>query len=257
MIFSAIGKTTEKFIVDNCPAILSGVGVIGTIATAVLAAKGGIVSGRKIEDIETERYHDKDASLGPLTTKEKLSWTWKNYIPAAGVGTLTVTSIVMAQRMNMKRAAGLAAAYMISEKKFGEYKDKVTETLGIKKEEAVRADIAQNTVNNNTSTQVIIAGGNVLFYDTMSGRYFRSTMEKIKQAQNNLNAEILRAGCANLSEFYELIDLESTPLSNEVGWTSGNQVQIAFTSTIHEGEPCIVMDFSVSPTRGWSDRFGG
>lgn len=255
-MFSAITKTTEKFIIDNSPAILTGVGVVGSISTAVLAAKGGISSGRKIEDIETERYHDKDASLGPLTTKEKLSWTWKNYLPAVGVGTLTITSIIMAQRINMKRAAALAAAYAISENKFKEYKGKVAETLGLKKEEALQAEIAQKDVNDKppVSSQIIMAGGDVLFKDGQSGRYFRSTMEKVKQAQNDTNYEILHNNHCSLTDFYDRIGLSATSYSEEVGWNSDHLMELTFSAVITADtqEPCLVMDYHVSPTRGYS-----
>jgi predicted ribosome-associated RNA-binding protein Tma20 len=96
----------------------------------------------------------------------------------------------------------LAAAYGLSQKQLEEYKDKVAEKLGIKKQQDIQDSLAQDRVNNTPgSTQILVVEGEVLCFDQPTGRYFRSTMEGINRAVNATNAEITRHGYADANFF--------------------------------------------------------
>ena len=249
MHFKTLTKTAEHFISDNAPAILTGVGVIGTIATGVLSVRAGFRSKSKLDHAQTE----KDVTEGiatPLTKTETVKSVWMEFVPPLCVGAISVTSIVMAQRMNVKRAAALAAAYAIGNEKFADYRDKVEEKLGINKATAIKDEVAQDKVTNNPpiDKQIIIASGDVLFMDSIGGRYFRSTVEALRQAENELNAKMLYDMRATLSEFYEMIGLPQTVFSDEVGWNSDKLMKLEFSATMTDKmEPCIVMDFQIGP----------
>ena len=62
----------------------------------------------------------------------------------------------------------------------------------------IRDEIAQDRVNANppNSREVLIAGtGEVLFFDMLTGRYFQSTMEDIKRAENKVNYRVDSISC--------------------------------------------------------------
>lgn len=255
MDFSKFGKTVEKFTVDNSPTILTGVGVVGTVATAYLTAKASFRAAQQISDREFVIKTHPTTPMGSseLETKEKVALVWKNYIPPVGVGTLTVASIIGANRVSMRRAAAMAAAYSLSEKGYREYKEKIVEKLGKNKEQAARDDLAQNRLNNNPpSGQVLLVGdGNVLCMDQYSGRYFHSDMETLRRAENDINFEILNSGHAVLSDFYERVGLKPTSASEEVGWTAPDDRLELGISTIltPDGKPCLSFDLNVKPVR--------
>lgn len=238
-----LARKIEKFSIDNSPTILTTIGVVGVVGTAVLTHKAAL----KADELRS--------TSGVIPDRKALvKVVWKEYIPAAIAGSLTVTCIVGANRIGSKRAAALAAAYTISERGFQEYREKVVGRLGTNKEQAVRDEIAQDRINANpVSNQVIIAGnGSVLCYDQFSGRYFNSTMENLKKAQNDTNYRVLNYGSASLSDFYERVGLPATDASEEVGWTTDKMLELEFSTCLTEDDrPCISFGFFVAPARNY------
>lgn len=253
MTFSSIIKTVQKYAVDNSPSLLTAVGVTGTITTAFLTGKASFKAAELIKN-EQARL-DMHETSHPLETMEKVALVWTAYIPAVVAGSCTVTSIVGANRIGSKRAAAMAAAYSISERAFAEYRDKVVEKLGEKKEQAYRDEIAQDRVRANPvdNKQIIITGnGDVLCYDAFSGRYFMSQMETLKAAQNDTNYKVLNHGYQSLSDFYERIGLPATDASEELGWNIDKLLELEFSTTMSEdGRPCISFSFYANPVRNY------
>jgi hypothetical protein len=98
---------------------------------------------------------------------------------------------------------------------------------------------------------VATSGGTALCLEPYSGRYFQSDMEALKAAQNALNYQVLNSYYASLSDFYDLIGLDRTKLSDEVGWNSDELMELTFSSCLADGKPCLVMDFHVKPIRDY------
>lgn len=250
-------KTVERLLSENANVLLTAAGVAGTVTTAILTGRATFKAAELIEESETKMIADDNLPIRDtlLSTKEKVKMVWPLYLPAAGVGTGTIAAIVMANRISSKRAAALAAAYGISEKAFQEYKEKVVEKLGEKKERDMKDEIAQDRVSNNPLTpQVVIAGtGEVLCYDSLTGRYFMSTIETIKRAENRVNYDIIHHMYASLSSFYEEIGLPSTSNSDELGWNTDHYLDVTYSTTLAaDGRPCIVIDFKLAPITNYA-----
>lgn len=248
---SDIFRRAEKLVIDNSPLLLTAVGVTGVIATAVLTGDATLKAAQLITN---EQFPlDVTQPTVELDAKERIALCWKLYIPAATTGAFTIAAIVGSNRIGTRRAAGLAAAYSLSEKLAQEYKDKVVSTIGAKQEEAIRADIAQDRVTKNPPSEVIfIATGNVLCHDQYSGRYFQSDREAIRAAVNNVNAKVLNSYYASLTDFYNELGLESTAASEEVGWNSDRLLEVQFTTAMDpDGRPCLSLGFRVDPIRGY------
>lgn len=256
MTLADIFKRASKLAADNSPAILSAVAVAGVVTTAYFTGKATVHATRLIEN--EKKFRAKMDNHEPLTNKEVLSKTWKFYIPAAGTACTTMLCIVLANRIGTRRAAALAGAFAVSEKTLVEYREKVLEKLGEKKEQEIRDEIAQDRVTNNPigDREVIITGsGRQLCYDAYTGRYFFSDMETIKKAQNDLDYKALHDDHPSLTDFYHMIGLRPTVASDEVGWNVDNRPEIAFSATLaeHEGQmkPCMVVNFQVQPIRNY------
>lgn len=251
MTLSNITNSVGKFTADNSPVLLTAVGVAGAITTAALTGKASYKAAQIIR--EAQDWEDMQEKSHPFETKEKINLVWTEFIPAAGVGVLTIVSIVGANRIGSRRAAAVAAAYSLSEKAFTEYKDKVYEKFGQKKEQNIRDEVAQDRVTRTPGSEVVIIGdGEVLCFDSFSGRYFNSSMETLKKAQNDLNYRMLGDNYASLGDFYNLIGLPTTPYSEEVGWTSEKLLEVSFSTVLSEDQkPCISIEFAVEPVRGY------
>jgi hypothetical protein len=253
MTFVDVAKRAEKLAIDNSPGILTALGVTGTLTVAYLTGKATFKAADLLWDeqnrldIQPERHN--------LEPKEKFQLVWKLYIPAAGTCVFTIVCIVTATRIGNRRAAAVAAAYSISEKAFTEYREKIVEKIGEKKEQSARDELAQERVDRNpvSSNGIIITGsGEVLCYEEFTGRYFMSSMEELRKGQNDTNYTIMNHGDASLTDFYNSIDLPSTSFSDEVGWNTDKLIELRFSTTLSEdGRPCISMGFDVAPIRDY------
>lgn len=238
----------------HSPEILMGIGITGMITTTVLAVKATPKAVRLMEEKKRELEVD------TLTPVETVKTAWKCYIPAAVTGTVSIACLIGSNSVNAKRNAALATAYKLSETAFAEYRSSVIDTIGEKKEKTVRDKVSEKQIKDNpvTKTDIIVTGkGKTLFYDHHSGRYFYSDLEKIKRAENKLNKEIL---CdpfddgVSLNDFYAEIGLPGTMTGDALGWNLSTgmidiypSAQMAEEDSEHEGEPCIVLNYTNPP----------
>lgn len=248
MKLSILLARAGKAITDNSPLILTGAAVVGITTTGLLAGRAGFKAGYKTAVAD-------ENGKGPTDWEEVFRDTWKGYIPAVGVGALSITSIVFANRIGTRRAAAMAAAYQISSVAFDEYRDKIVEKVGEKKEKAFRDEVAQERIaKDDPKKRYVIktGGGTDLCYDLWNGRYFYSSMETIKQAQNAINYKINHQFYASATDFYDRLMLDRTKTSDDIGWSNTNQLEVIFTTTVdNDGHPVLVMDFLADPIRGF------
>jgi len=241
-----------KIVSDNSPVILTAIGVTGTVATAFLTGKASFKAAEILAEADLAERLQPQAEV-PLPIKEKVELVWKLYIPAVGTGLLTVVCIIGANRIGTRRAAAMAAAFKLSEKAFGEYREKIVQKIGANKEQAARDELAQERVERTPQKEIIIAGsGSVLCFDQYTGRYFLSSMEELKKAQNDLNYRILHDYYASLGDFYDMIGLPKTSMTDEVGWNADRMLELNFSTVMSEdGQPCLALDFEVTPIRNF------
>lgn len=257
-----LAKKLVAFAGENSPIILTALGVTGTVTTAYLTGKASYKAYEEIAATElarTEFHKDGDVIEPDLSIAEKVRVVWPLYIPPIVAGTMTIASIIMANRISSTRAAAFAAAAGISERALQDYKEKVVEKLGQTKATNMHDAIAQDRVNAHPigSKEIILAGtGEVLCFDMYSGRYFQSTVEEIKKAENALNFNIVNNMSASLSEFYQDIGLPPNGASEYVGWSSDQMVDVTISAVMSpDGRPCMAIDFSPSPSPNYQKLY--
>lgn len=248
MTLKAILKTTERFVLNNSPAILTAIGVAGTITTAVLAGKASYYSAFKLADTR----HAREIFGEELTSREEFELVYKEFIPAAIAGAVTILAIIGANHVSTKRAAALAAAFKISEQMADEYRHKVIEKMGKKNEEMARSELVKERMERVNTSGLIIEGSQVAFWDPWAGRAFVKTKEQVQQAVNQINHQIQHNFCANVSEFYDLLDLPRTGISDEFGWNNDAPLDPYYTGTLlSDGNPAIEIRFEIQPIRNY------
>jgi hypothetical protein len=241
---SKVGKIAG----DNQSTILTGMGVTGVVTTVIFTTRATFKAAEIIEREERKRPSDTQAEL---TTKEKVKLIWPLYIPPASVAVTTIAAIVMANHEASKKIAALTVASGISERALQEYKDKVIEKLGDKKAVDIRDSIAQDRVNKTplNTREIIIAGtGEVLCFDITTGRYFQSSVEEIRRAENKINFQIINHMYASLSSFYDEIGLPPTPYADTVGWNGNELFEVTLSTVLSpDNRPCVAIDFVRAP----------
>lgn len=257
-------KDIQNGISKRSPEILTGIGIAGMITTTVLAVKA---TPKALEKIESEKRrqnrelledtkkngHETVGQVTKLKLIETVKVAWKPYIPAAVTGTLSVACLIGASSVNARRNAALATAYQISQTALSDYKAKVVETIGEKKEHIIREKVAEKKVEDHpidSKDVIITGGGKTLCLDAQFGKYFESDIETIKKAINVLNATMIREEYVSLNDLYDEIGVERIPIGDELGWNIGRDgiIDVQFSSAIaKDGRPCIVLQYDIAP----------
>jgi Family of unknown function (DUF6353) len=222
---------------QNAPILLTAGGVSGVVVTAYLTGRASYAAGYDNAINEDMMF---EATDGRTTrAKKSIARHWRSYVPATLAGATAITCVIGAHRAHSRRT--------VSERAYSEYRDKIVEVLGEKKEQAVRDEIAQDRVSRNppTTQELVLAGpGNVLCCEAFTGRYFHSDMETLRKAENELNAKILRNMYAYLDDWYHMLGLPYTQQSGELGWDSDKLMELRWSSTLIEGKPCLVFEYN-------------
>ena len=243
--FKDVKISTSK----HAPAILTGLGIAGMITTTILAVKATPKALELLEEAKDELEVDE------LTPVETVKAAWKPYIPAAVTGVVSVGCLIGASSVSARRFTALSTAYKLSTSALSEYKEKVVETIGEKKEQAIRDKVAQKKVDNNpvNDNEVIVLGdGDVKFLEPVSMRYFYSDIERVRKVINDLNYR-LTVGMEeyiSLTEFYDEVGLSRTQASDDLGWNVGRDglFDVRFAATTDEkGKPCLMLEYNPEP----------
>lgn len=240
---------TQRYVIDNSPTLLTAFGVTGTLATAYLTGKATFRAAAILREEEAVRVLQ-EKQPPPPNKKEKVKLVWKCYIPPAITVATTVSCIVAANTISMSRAAAMAAAYTMADKNFAEYKEKVKEIIGDKKEGEIRASTAEDSVNGTAMVNVERGnGGDTLCFDKWTGRFFTSDMQSIRAAENDLNKGLYRGNdrVATLGDFYQCLGISIPKCAEEIGWNADSPLDLTFDTVLRDGQPVLAMDFANTP----------
>lgn len=275
--FSDIQKKAEEFVSENASTLLTAAGVAGTVGTAALAFRAGLKVDQIIRSEKSQKLADVSDHEGPLDEEavdqithldawEKARIVVPQLAPPILLGGVTIGCIIFSHRMSTQKVAALAAAYSLAQKRHNEYKEKVDEKLkGPKKDrpnsEELDAELAQDRANRagpEGSRAIIITGADdMLCFDQCSGRYFKSTMEKINRAVNKTNEHIFNKDYASANDFYEALGLPRTTWGDEVGFNKNNILEITVDAILDPDDqerPCLAIDFRKLPTEDFIQR---
>ncbi len=242
-------KQIGLFISKNSSTILTVLSVIGVAGTAFTAAKCTPEAVSKVNIAALDKEGDE-----PLTPVEIVKAGWKSYIPAGLVCAGTMACVIGAHVSDRKRVAAISSAYALTEAAFSKYRDKTKEIIGEKKEKRIRDEVAVETaVQNEKPDTIIVCGGDTLCYDTVSGRYFKSNIDKLKKIENKVNKDLFSSMWISLNDVYYEMGLPPISIGDDIGWSIDSDKIIEFnfsTFLAEDSEPCITVNFEVEPK--WS-----
>jgi hypothetical protein len=268
-----VGNTIVAGVKRHHPEILITMGVTGLVSAGIMGVRATPKALALIEEEKENINHalyDRAMETGEeyepvekLLPKDVVKLTWKCYIPAVTTGVISIACIVGGTSANMRRNAALATAYTLSETAFKEYKDKVVETIGEKKEKEVQEEVHKDMLKKNpvASKEIIVTNtAEARCYDAWSGRYFMSDRNTLDRIVNELNEEMISSfnPCVSLNEFYYKLGLPEVKIGDYIGWRiDGDRrlLKLNITSTLapEDGMPCMVVDFATRPEYGFDE----
>jgi hypothetical protein len=220
------------------PTILFGAGVVGVVASTVLACKAtlkleSVLNGAEdtlnvIAELENEKYSDNDRRRDKAIVRTKTAVkVLKLYGPAITVGTIGVTCLAGSHKILTTRNAGLMAAYATLEKGFEEYRSRVLGELGEEKERELRYGHELQTVKDEFGEKVVkrVAAGEpsiyARFFDEVSPSWKKTPEYNflfVRCQQNWANDMLKARGHVFLNEVYDSLGISRTKAGAVVGW---------------------------------------
>lgn len=250
-VSATFGKVSLK-LKKHSPEIFVVAGVVGAVASAVLACKATTKLSSVLEesknDIETihkcaddesmvEKYSKddakKDLAIVYVQTGVKLA---KLYAPSVALGALSITSIVASHNILRKRNVALAAAYATVDKTFKEYRTRVVDRFGAEVDKELRYNIKakkfEEIVTDPDSGKEKKVKSAVDIATPTESDYSRFFDETCLNYENNkdYNLMYLRSqealandrlkadGFLFLSDVYDALGIKRTKMSQTVGW---------------------------------------
>lgn len=198
--FNKVGFQFKK----HSPEILVVAGVVGTVASVVMACKATL----KVNDIleESKNTIDKIHEVAEDSTydyteddaKKDLTKVYfgtafkfaKLYAPSVALGTLSLVSILTSNNILRKRNMALAAAYATVDKSFKDYRGRVIERFGEKVDRELKynikaKEVEETVVDENGNEQTIKTVKNYVNPDDISG-YARFFEEYTRDERGNV-----------------------------------------------------------------------
>lgn len=252
---SGIANKAIMKLKKHSPEILVAAGIVGAVASAVIACKATTKVGKIIEDTKEtiDTIHDgidngeingnaytpddgkKDMTMIYIQTGIKFV---KLYAPTIILGALSITGILASNNILRKRNIALGAAYAAVDKSFKEYRNRVVERFGeqvdtelkygIKAKKFERTEIDPETGEENKSEEtVMVADPNLrsdyaIYFDSKSRNYENNSDYNrmfLRAQEAYANDRLQARGHLFLNEVLDDLDLPRTPAGQIVGWT--------------------------------------
>ena len=259
-----IAKMTRTFnrtglqLKKHSPEILMTVGVIGVVASGVMACKATLKvqdivddAKQKIDTIHevsndpemSDKYSEEDSKkdMAIVYTQTAVKFI-KLYGPSVALGVASLGCMIGSNRILNKRNVALAAAYTAVDKSFKEYRGRVIDRFGkqldkelkygIKAQEIEEVSVdekGKETVKKNTVEVMdpnCYSQYSIVFDDGNTGwdpdpeltKYF------LIQQQNWANERLKARGHLFLNEVYDMLGVKRTKAGAQVGWVYDEKI---------------------------------
>lgn len=243
---SSMLKTIGGHISKNKSNICRGTGIALCVAATGSAIWATVKAMKKVDGED-------------LTKAEKFKAVWYYYIPAVTTEAFGIAFIIGASKLDEKQHAALAAAYSLTTTAFKEYKEKVIETLGEKKEESIRDEVIRDKVDHTSSKEVYVtSNGDTLFYEPISDSLFISNVNAVRKAINNFNRDILSENNKSFNELaYEFGLNGLKDVGDKIGWSvEDGYIDVRFIGHVTEDErACLALEFNIPPKYGFDKLY--
>ena len=249
----ALNKVKFKF-KKHSPELLVGVGIVGVVASGVLACKATLKVNAVLEESKQniDKIHEatekgataigeeytvedskKDLTITYTQTAVKLV---KLYGPSVLLGGAAIAAIIGGHKILRTRNVALAAAYATVEKSFKDYRGRVVERFGEALDKELKYNIKSQeveeiVVNEDGSEQVVkntvtvVDPNNIddtsrIWYEGNPGftKDPEHNLRYLKLIQATMNDKLKAQGYLPLNDVYEALGFDKTSYGQVLGW---------------------------------------
>lgn len=247
--FHKVGFQLKK----HSPEILVTVGVVGTVASAVMACKATTKASAILEEAKNgidaihkcaespefkDKYteEDKKKDLAIVYAKTGLDFV-KLYGPSVALGAASIACILTSHKIIKKRNVALAAAYTAVDSSFKDYRKRLVERFGKELDKElkynIKAEEIEETVVNEDGTESTVK----TTVQTANTKDFCSPYAVVYEAgcngfekdaefnkffllkqQAHANDKLQSQGYLLLNDVYDMLGVPRTKAGHVVGW---------------------------------------
>lgn len=254
-IMNSVTRTLNKTglkLKKHSPEILVGAGIVGAVASGVMACKATLkiddvlaetkdslekINGYVEENGYSEKYTETDYKKDLTISYAKGGMELvKLYAPAIALGTLSITAILAGHHILRKRNVALAAAYTAIDSSFKQYRNRVVEKFGEELDKelkyGIKAKEIEETVVNEDGTETTIkktvnvadplnVSEYAKFFDDGCKGWTKDpdfNLMFLRDQQKYANLLLKQKGHLFLNEVYDLLGIPRTTAGQVVGW---------------------------------------
>lgn len=248
--FSKVNIKVQK----HSPEILVGLGIVGVVASAVLACKATTKASDILEEskekvhqihqvasnesIDDDMYseEDKNRDLALVYVQTGVEFV-KLYGPAIALGAVSITSILMSHNILRKRNVALAAAYTAIDHSFKDYRKRVIDKFGKEIDRELKYNIKakkieETVVDEDGKEKKVKSSVDVIegvegysdyarFFDDGCRNWEKDSeynLMFLRAQQQYANDLLVSRGHLFLNEVYDMLDIPRTKAGQVVGW---------------------------------------
>jgi hypothetical protein len=250
-VTNATGRTGLK-IAKHSPEILMVAGVVGIVASTVLACRATLkldevvdaakVTVDRINDakvsMDPEKYSETDAQKDLFITYMQTGVkVFKLYAPAITLGVLSISSILYSHKIMKGRNMALMAAFKGVDEAFKSYRKRVVEDLGVEKDREYKYGVKKEVITETITDEkgktkevkkvidVLDGSQYAQIFDHNSSNWNKNpdyNMSFLKANQNFANDILQAKGHIFLNEVYDMVDVPRTQAGAITGWVKGS-----------------------------------
>ena len=264
----------------NSPAIFFSAGVVGVVASTVLACRATLQLEDTLDSIKSdldrakgtnELRHFEDDNADENIYHKELTLAYSKgvlqitrlYAPAIVVGGLSIGALTGSHIALTRRNAVITAAYAAISKSFDEYRIRVRNHLGEEQERDIyhAVELREIEVEGKKSKDMVADPNRwstyAKWFDEANPNWQKNSELNrlfVQCQQNYLNQLLQARGHVFLNEAYDQLGIDRTQAGQVVGWVTGGEgdgyidfgIFEAYSSEFVNGwERNIILDFNV------------
>lgn len=199
-----------RFLKQNAPTILTFLGTVGVVGTAVAVAMETPKAEKDLEECK-----DDDVLTKAIVIT-------KDYLPAIGIGAATITCIVSSNILNQKQQASIISAYMGVNEVFKQYRNQVKERYG----DEVDEEMLNNCVGYASyyhELHVEHPDVMALWYEPYTKTYLRAYEREILHAEYHTNRNFMLGGYISVADWARMLGVPEDKICTyheDEGWST-------------------------------------
>lgn len=202
---------TRRFLKRHSPLILTVIGSVGVVGTAVLAVSETPKAMRLLQQAEEEK--------GELLSKTEMVLTaGPTYVPAIVMGVSTIFCFASALMCSKRQQASMLSAYELSRNAFKEYRKTLIDLYGEDTDRAVYDAMMVRTNGDFHLIEIEKPDVKTKFYEPITGKIFEAYEREIMDAEYHLNRNYTLRGYVSVNEYLTILGFDEIDDGGGIGW---------------------------------------